>query len=148
MYNALTVAQHIIDYSNSNGYGISNLKLQKVLYFVQAKFLVSTVDHSPCFSDTIEAWDFGPVVPSVYHRYKVYGSAIIPSGLFDPILSLYPQISESDKGMINSMVDQLKDYSAAALVQVTHRQSPWKNAYVRGFNNPISNQAIRTFFEG
>ena len=148
MYNALVVAKHIIDYSNSHGYGISNLKLQKVLYFVQAEFLVSKEDHSPCFSDTIEAWDFGPVVPAVYHRYKVYGGSFIPHSISDPLLSLYQQISEDDKTLINGMVDQLKDYSASTLVRVTHNQDPWKNAYVRGFSNPISNHAIRTFFEG
>ena len=67
MYNALSVAHYIIDFYNRNNRGISNLKLQKVLYFVQAEFLVGTFDHRPCFSDPIEAWDFGPVVPSVYH---------------------------------------------------------------------------------
>lgn len=33
---------------------------------------------SVCFSESIQAWDFEPVVPKVYHRYKVYGSANIP----------------------------------------------------------------------
>ena len=145
MYSALSVARHIIDYSHEIGYGISNLKLQKVLYFVQAEFLVST--SSPCFSDTIEAWDFGPVVPAVYHRYKVYGSAIIPASN-TPWMSIFEQpISEGDKRLINSVVDRLIGYSAATLVNVTHNQTPWKNAYVRGYNNPISNHSIRAFFE-
>lgn len=145
MYSALSVARHIIDYSHEIGYGISNLKLQKVLYFVQAEFLVSTP--SPCFSDIIEAWDFGPVVPAVYHRYKVYGSAIIPASNA-PWMSIFEQpISEDDKRLINSVVDKLIGYSAATLVNVTHNQAPWKNAYVRGYNNPISNHSIRAFFE-
>ena len=45
MYNALSVARYIIDYYNRHERGISNLKLQKVLYFVQAEFLVGTYDH-------------------------------------------------------------------------------------------------------
>lgn len=147
MYNALTVARHIVNYSHEIGYGISNLKLQKLLYFVQAEFLVSTRDHSPCFSDTIEAWDFGPVVPAVYHHYKVYGSAIIPANN-SPSPALFEQpIAEGDKRLINAVVDKLIGYSAAILVNVTHNQAPWKDAYIRGYNNPISNQAIRVFFE-
>ena len=42
MYNALDVSRYIINYSNDKNYGISNLKLQKILYFVQAYFLTST----------------------------------------------------------------------------------------------------------
>ena len=147
MYNALSVARHIIDYSHEIEYGISNLKLQKLLYFVQAEFLVSTQDHSPCFSDTIEAWDFGPVVPAVYHHYKVYGSAIIPTSNIVQSSLFEQPIAEGDKQLINAVVDKLIGYSASTLVNVTHNQAPWKDAYVRGYNNPISNQAIRAFFE-
>lgn len=147
MYNALTIARHIIDYSHEIGCGMTNLKLQKLLYFVQAEFLVSTPDHSPCFCDTIEAWDFGPVVPAVYHHYKVYGSAIIPPRNYAHRSFFDQPISKEHQGLINSIVDRLIGYSAATLVEVTHNQSPWKDAYVRGYNNPISNRAIRVFFE-
>ena len=90
MYSALVVARYIIKRCNELNRPISNLKLQKLLYFVQAEFLVG--EGSACFpeeieawdfgpvvpEEEIEAWDFGPVVPEVYHRYKAYGSASIP----------------------------------------------------------------------
>ena len=63
-YNVLDISRYIINYSNVKDYGISNLKLQKILYFVQAYFLIET--GSPCFKEKIEAWDFGPVVPKAY----------------------------------------------------------------------------------
>lgn len=147
MYTALSVARYIIDYCNEIGRGISNLKLQKILYFVQAQFLVSISNNTPCFSDPIEAWDFGPLVPSVYHHYKVYGSAIIPSDKNDPLLPIYQRISESDKKLINYMIDQIADYSASTLMQVIHNQDPWGNAYVQGQNNTIANEDIRRFFK-
>ena len=78
-YNVLDVCRHVINYSNENDYGISNLKLQKVLYFIQAYFVTNKKDHAPCFDEKIEAWDFGPVVPEAYHEYKQYGSGDIPS---------------------------------------------------------------------
>ena len=148
MYNALSVARFIVDYCNSIKSGISNLKLQKILYFVQADFLVSTPQHTPCFSDEIEAWDFGPVVPSVYHHYKVYGSSIIPSDQNDPFLPFYIKIKPDDEQMITAMIDALIPYSASQLVAITHNQSPWQNAYIRGLNNVISKESIKTFFEG
>ena len=65
MYSAIDIARYIIWYCKNHGYTISNLKLQKILYFVQAEFLVSA--GAPCFYQDIEAWDFGPVIPEVYH---------------------------------------------------------------------------------
>lgn len=76
MYDALTVAEYVIKYSTLSGMPVSNLRLQKVLYFIQAEFMVST--NSECFNDRIEAWDLGPVVPTVYRKYKVFGASSIP----------------------------------------------------------------------
>lgn len=146
MYNALTVARYIVDYCNQCKKGVSNLKLQKILYFVQAEFLVSTPNHTPCFMNRIEAWDFGPVIPDVYHQYKIYGSGDIPSTFNDPLKDYYEKISRSDKDMIEEIVCQTFDYTAFDLVQITHNQAPWKNAYRRGFNNEITNKAILDYF--
>ena len=63
MYKVLDICRHIINYSDEKGYGISNLKLQKVLYFIQAYFVCFTEKKEPCFEENIEAWEFGPVVP-------------------------------------------------------------------------------------
>lgn len=146
MYNALSVAYHIIDYCNEQGSGISNLKLQKILYFVQAEFLVSTPTNRPCFKDKIEAWDFGPVVPNVYHQYKLFGSSIIPVGVNDALAPYFEEISLDDQIMINSIVDDASRYTASQLVQITHNQAPWRNAYRRGFNNEITNASILDYF--
>ena len=58
MLDTLNVARYIINYSNQEKYGISNLRLQKLLYFVQAYYLISS--GNPCFDDRIEAWGFRP----------------------------------------------------------------------------------------
>ncbi len=49
MYDVLEVCRHIINYSNAKDYRISNFKLQKLLYFVQAYFLIASRDKQPCF---------------------------------------------------------------------------------------------------
>ena len=76
MNKVLDFCRFIINYSNEQEYDISNLKLQKLLYFVQAYFLISI--HELCFEEGIEAWDFGPVVSEAYHEYKRYGNMDIP----------------------------------------------------------------------
>ena len=107
MYNVLDVARYIIWYCKKKGFSISNLKLQKILYFVQAEFLVSV--GIPCFAEEIEAWDFGPVVPEVYHEFKIFGSADIPKSV---CMNADEAILKKDKTMINDMVDQCGVYSA------------------------------------
>ena len=75
-YNVLGVCRHIVNYSNKKNYNISNLKLQKLLYFVQAYFLAKK--NRPCFNEEIQAWAFGPVVPEAYQEFKQYGGCNIP----------------------------------------------------------------------
>ena len=59
VYNVLDVSRYVINYCNKNNYWVSNLKLQKILYFVQALFI--TTKGVECFIEEIEAWDFGLV---------------------------------------------------------------------------------------
>lgn len=157
VYNVLDVCRHVINYSNEKGYGISNLKLQKILYFIQAYFLISTP--SKCFYEKIEAWDFGPVVPEAYREYKQYGGMWIPSiskiyfldrenpwkseaiPYFDNV------IEKADKERIDAVVDKFSDYSATGLVTLTHAQAPWINAYEKGKSNEITTDAIKEYFD-
>ena len=137
-FYAVEVAEYIIGYANQKNYSISNLKLQKILYFTQAQFLVAL--GYPCFIDVIEAWDFGPVVRSVYNQYKRYGSANIYSG----DMSLETEMKEIEKDSIQLIIDKCVNFSANQLVEITHNQDPWKNAYKK--NVYISNNAIRDYF--
>lgn len=147
MYRALDVANYIIEYCHKENIKMSNLKLQKVLYFIQALFLVSTSGTKPCFEDDIEAWDFGPVIPAVYQNYKIHGSSNIPIDPKDPRKGYYGKIKLSDAKLIESMIQRTKSYSAARLVEITHNQAPWKNAYRPRMNRVISNESIYNYFK-
>ena len=159
MYNVLDVSRYIIKYSNEKEYGISSLKLQKVLYFVQAYFLISKPDESPCFRERIEAWDFGPIVPEVYCEYKQYGSSNIPTvlsfididenNLWNSKRVKYhdTSIDSDDKELIRAVVDKFSDFTATDLVKITHRQAPWKDAYEPHMNNEITIEAIKKYFD-
>lgn len=142
MYSALDVAKYVIQYCGERHYFLSNLKLQKILYFIQAEFLI--VKGYPCFYEDIEAWAFGPVVPDVYHEYKIFGSAgIVTSDSVD----YAKEIQDQDLNLINGIVDDTAEYSTSALVDITLHQKPWEVAYSKYRNNKISNQSIKNFFE-
>lgn len=156
-YRVLDVARYIINYSNRLEYGISNLKLQKLLYFVQAEFLAFTEKKQPCFAEEIEAWGFGPVVPEVYQEFKQYGSSNIPTIIkyyeinddWEIAEKKYDEncIEPQDRETIDQIVDGFADYSASALVNITHNQDPWIKTYEEGMNRVISKRVIKEYFE-
>ena len=75
MYSALDIAKYIIDYSNRRDTPVSNLQLQKILYYIQMNFYRRL--NKPAFNEDIEAWRYGPVVSSVYNVYCMYGASDI-----------------------------------------------------------------------
>lgn len=160
MYNVLDISRFIINYCNSKDYNLSNLKLQKILYFIQVYYLTKTKAGEPCFNDRIEAWDFGPVVPVVYHEYKRFGSTNIPrvstyirfdeDNFWESKVVAYDEnvIEDTDKALIRKLVDSFSKYSTTRLVQITHNQTPWIDAHDKGKNSEITIDAIRGYFNG
>ena len=138
-YSALDISEYIIYYIQSSGGIISPLKLQKILYFVQADFLVST--GKPCFSDEIFAYDYGPVIPSVYQKYKIYGGGFIPCRYSDSFI-----ITKADKERIDEMVNLCQPYSATELTAIIHQQAPWKNNYHSESHAVIPKAEIEEYF--
>ena len=140
-YNALEVARYIIYHEEQAGRPVSNLRLQKLLYFVQAKFLVEK--NEPCFTQKMEAWNFGPVVPKVYKAYRYYGNTPIPCEDESDDFS----IRRSDRKIIDSMLDSCSQYATSTLVDITHGQDPWIHAHQTD-DRIITPFSIYSYFTG
>jgi uncharacterized phage-associated protein len=119
-YHALDVAKYVVRKCTTDGHPISNLQLQKILYYIQSAFLKK--EHRALFDDEIEAWKFGPVVRSVYRAYCGYGSSLIyesepPDAVFLPEESM----------LMDRVIDEKRGLSAWELVMQTHAQgTPWE----------------------
>lgn len=124
---------HVID-ENGATEGITNLKLQKILYFAQAAHLA--VHQKPLFKEEIEAWKFGPVVPSVYKKYKQYTNKAIPNP------KAIPDFDEQLINFLNSIWEIYGKYSAAELVDITHNHKPWKQAFFEGKGTTVIEKAV------
>ena len=143
MYDVILISHYIIDYCNGNGYFISNLKLQKLLYFVQIKFLLEK--EVLCFQDDIVAVDFGVIVPLVYQKYFSYGSSMIPhSMVFNR--KIYP-ITEEDKDIIDGVIMDVGNYSSTILLKRILSQDVWKQAYYSSDSKVISRDDISKYLE-
>jgi len=120
MANVKDVAKYFIHLADETDDGISNLKLQKLIYYAQG-FHLALNDGNPLFSEDIEAWAHGPVVPEIYHEYKTYGREAI-------------NIVEKGKGdrLTGAEIDHLEEvfevfgqFSAWKLRNMTHEETPW-----------------------
>ncbi|MGE7942987.1 Panacea domain-containing protein [Lysinibacillus xylanilyticus] len=129
-----------LDEKNGEYYSLSNLKLQKLLYYCQGGHY--KWDNEKLMKDAkFEAWRYGPVIPSVYREYNRYGQNDIPALLYEDF-NLYLNEEET----IKAVWAQLKELHAYTLVNSSHDEAPWVNNYEEGLNNPIRNKEIRKFF--
>ena len=71
MYQGIEIADYILNYAEQCNYQITNLRLQKILYYIQLNFL-KQYDHV-IFEDDILAMRHGPCIQSVYDRYHIWG---------------------------------------------------------------------------
>ncbi len=141
-YNVMDIARYIINYAHKTKQSISNLKLQKLLYYVQAAFLISDREHV-CFRDVILSWRHGPVIRRVYDEYSRYGAGEIP------YQSSYHKIALVDgrlrlKREIDRVLDGLLPYDAWYLVDRTHEEEPWKA--LPCYNEEITPESIQEYF--
>ncbi|MBT1166842.1 SocA family protein [Bifidobacterium simiarum] len=122
---AIDAANFFIDLAKSGSDeddGISNMKLNKLLFFAQA---ISLQRYGrPLFDDPIEAWTHGPVVPSVYHTFKSNGRNGIPH--------TYGKVNRESMSayelavLVDTYQEYGRDYTAGYLRNLTHQPgTPW-----------------------
>ncbi|BDS17298.1 DUF4065 domain-containing protein [Clostridium perfringens] len=135
MYRVVDVANYIINYSHEIGGSLTNLKLQKILYYVDAAFLVDT--GSACFYEDFEHWRHGPVVPEIYSKYRKYLNSPIEEQQEDS------NISNEDREIINRVIEGNIKKDPWELVKRTHEEDPWVNTTT---NEIITKNSIKQFF--
>lgn len=114
-------AQHVIKVGNEYAGGISNLQLQKIMYFALGDYIK---DHGiedevvqDIYDEPFQAWTYGPVVETEYHRYKKYGRYFIrESGQEN---ELYEDL--------NDYITEYLDWSVTDLVEESHKHSTWSD---------------------
>ena len=124
---------------------VTNLRLQKLLYYAQGWSLA--MRGVPLFEEPIEAWDLGPVIPPVYRRYKRFGSRAINDGQTPTA----PRVDAETFRFVERIWQTHRRHSASALVGMTHREAPWRDAdrgsarNDRGVEIPVA--AMKAYFD-
>lgn len=110
LIKATDLAKYII---NTSYRGLSNLELQKTMYFVELDYRKRTGQQ--LIKDEFEAWQYGPVVPSVYDEYRRYGSQYIERTNEASVLD------SVNTDIIDMTVDRCSDKKSWELVKESHR---------------------------
>lgn len=139
MYNPITISNFFIqEYGNDNN--ITPMRLVKLVYLSHGWYLGLTgkalIDENP------EAWQYGPVIPTVYHYYKAFRSSPIKNTTNFNNYNL--EINSTDLKFLHSVWNTYKSYSAVELSAMTHQVgTPWfitwnnmsHNKFTLGLNN-------------
>lgn len=127
MYSAMEISKFIVTKCTTEDHPISNLQLQKILYYIQKDYLSRD---SLAFSDAIEAWQFGPVVPNVYYYFCGYGAMAIDRIFEDD------EINPTDRTIIERIVEAKRLLNPWDMVSETHRSNgAWAQTYRNGLGN-------------
>ena len=100
--------------------------------------------HRPLLGEPVEAWQYGPVVPSVYHTFKSFGA--------DPVsieaVDMSPHFDEDQRQNIESVIESYKGYTAIDLSDITHRAgTPWdKTVRQHGVGSIIPDRLIEDHY--
>lgn len=130
MYKAMDLADYIVDKCIKDGTPITNLQLQRILYFVQKDFLKRGFR---AFSDDMEAWELGPVVPNVYFYFCGFGA--MPISISRDVV---PNLT-SDKNIIDNIVEAKRDLDSWVTAKETNKIT---GAWSKVFNDGKGSQHI------
>lgn len=138
MFHVLELSKYMVTKCMNEKQPITNLQLQKILYYIQKEFLSMG---EIAFYDDFEAWQFGPVVPNVYYYFCGAGSM--------PIALRYDtHIKQTDSGMqyVDRIVESKRVLKPWDLVEETHKAGgAWDQIFAdgKGLKQTIPMELIR-----
>jgi uncharacterized phage-associated protein len=134
VYPAIEVARWILSEATRRSISLSHMQLQKILYYAQGYSL--GMSGEKLFDEPIMAWEHGPVVPEIYQYFRNFGANKIT-----PVKEV--EIPSEVAGIIDVVVSEKGQMSAAALRNATHEEMPYSTTPI---DHEISLQKLEAFF--
>lgn len=143
MFSSYQIADYFVWLSNQTGSCITNLKLQKLVYYAQAWHLA--LNNTPLFEEDFEAWIHGPVIPNLYQEYKDWGWKPIEKEVDEPIFC------EEICHFLEELAEVYFSCDAYELERMTHQEAPWiiaRNGLPTDApsNETISKESMKTYY--
>lgn len=126
-YSTIAVANTILEFAEKKKIKISPMKMQKLIYYAQAWYY--SLNNEPLVDEHFSRWQYGPVIPSLYHELKYYGSNNITSKIGNieftdnDAVVVEPVIRDNLIGkLLDKILDVYGSYSAEQLSNMTHQK--------------------------
>lgn len=120
------VADRFLSLAKRQGEPMDHLKLQKLVYLALGWYAALTGKR--LFDDPVEAWRWGPVIPSIWHRFKENGSSPIPSGDVDS----QPLANDYAERVVDRVYSKYGGLRAWQLSDMTHEpETPWSESWAK-----------------
>ncbi|MEC4559253.1 MAG: type II toxin-antitoxin system antitoxin SocA domain-containing protein ['Conium maculatum' witches'-broom phytoplasma] len=145
--NVYDVTNYLIHNIDTNKYQITNMKINKLLYYIQGHYVAKY--EKPLFKEPIEAWMFGPVIPHIYGEFFDFVDQIIPRD-YCCSQATNQSLSTEAKKIIQKVINEYARFSAYELSVKTHNENPWKISYnprKQWKNNIITYTTLKDFFK-
>ena len=141
MYKAIDVSAYLVKLSIDIGEPLTNMKLQKLLYYLYSWYAVEKGE--PLFEEPFYAWKYGPVVIPVYQTYQKYGADIIRSSE-----SGNPDaLDEATKLLADDVFSVYGNKTAIELMELSHSEAPWRDTFnPNNQNTEIPFKTILAFY--
>lgn len=154
MYSATAIANFFIEKGMQEGKPVDQMKVQKLVYFAHGWHLA--IAGKPLLNEAIEAWRFGPVIPSLYHSLKHSGNQSITKPIetaaFDSAL-----VNDGNNELVlflNRIWSLYSPFTGIQLSNMTHEEeTPWAKIAKESnnqipANKGIDDNLIKSFFSG
>ena len=159
MEKSLAVANELICLGTDHNAPPTQMKLQKLIYFAHGWHLA--LFDEPLVDEQFLAWAYGPVIPSVYNKFKVYRTLGIDKPGVELVYTVngfkwnIPCITDNT-GNVKNLLDKIWDvfgkYSGTQLSEMVHiPNTPWKKIREEckdAMDTPIPNKLIKDYFKG
>lgn len=152
-YESEAVANYFLDLAEKERTPLSPMKIQKLVYFAHGWYLA--VYDKPLLAVPVQAWSYGPVIPDLYHEFKMYGNSpiVAPATRFVRGVWTRPKIEDNDResrALLEKVWQEYKGFDALTLADMTHTpDSPWlktKKEHGEARHVDISDEDIRQYF--
>ena len=139
MYDARCIANEFIRRANDQDLPLTHMQIQKLVYFAHARLLV--LHGQPLIDQAFEAWEYGPVVPVLYHALKHNGSGVVGEAI---LMGEPPAYSSRVRDIFDWCFKQYGQLGALRLSKLTHApDAPWARTLR---NLTISNEKIQDYY--
>lgn len=145
LYSPKSIANYFLELAAANGQSISPMKLQKLVYYAHGWFAGHT--GRPLIDEAVEAWQYGPVIPSLYHEFKRFGAGNITTKATDweglELKEVAAPTDESLRKFLENVWKSYGQYTGIRLSEMTHApDGPWDQTWkdsagVRGADIPF-----------